>query len=198
MRRAWARRASPHPSPARSSTTGRWCSTGGRRRQEDRRTSRCSRPSGSSPSAPMMEQIDALGETAVGALSRLLPEMAARRPAIAARAAAWGDVDRSWLLGAVADCLAGPGGRSRPARPRRPPVGRPSGAAPPRTPPRAGQASSRAGHLPGVVQSVDDAVERLPRRAAPRRPAGPTGRPPRSRFGRCRRVRHGDGGRRAV
>jgi tetratricopeptide (TPR) repeat protein len=56
------------------------------------------------------EQIDALGETVVGALSRLLPEIAARRPAIAARAAAWGDVDRSWLLGAAADCLAGPGG----------------------------------------------------------------------------------------
>ena len=30
--------------------------------------------------------IDALGETAVGALSRLVPEIAARRPAIAARA----------------------------------------------------------------------------------------------------------------
>jgi class 3 adenylate cyclase len=51
--------------------------------------------------------IDQLDETTVGALSRLLPEVAERRPATAARAAAWGDLDRSWLLGAVADCLAG-------------------------------------------------------------------------------------------
>jgi tetratricopeptide (TPR) repeat protein len=51
--------------------------------------------------------IDELSETTAGALSRLLPEVAERRPLAAARAAAWGDVDRSWLLGAVADCLAG-------------------------------------------------------------------------------------------
>ena len=51
--------------------------------------------------------IDAFAETATGALTRLLPEMAERRPAIAAKASAWGDVDRSWLLGAVADCMAG-------------------------------------------------------------------------------------------
>ena len=52
--------------------------------------------------------IGKLGETTAGALSRLLPEVAERRPVAAARAAAWGEVDRSWLLGAVADCLAGP------------------------------------------------------------------------------------------
>ncbi len=51
--------------------------------------------------------IDELGEATIGALSRLLPEVAERRPVVAARAAAWGDLDRSWLLGAVADCLAG-------------------------------------------------------------------------------------------
>jgi tetratricopeptide (TPR) repeat protein len=56
------------------------------------------------------EGIDALGETAVGALSRLVPELAERRPVVAARASAWGDVDRSWLLGAIAGCLAGPDG----------------------------------------------------------------------------------------
>ncbi len=55
------------------------------------------------------DELDALSETSLAAASRLLPEVAERRPSIAARAAAWEDVDRSWLLGAVAACLAGPG-----------------------------------------------------------------------------------------
>jgi class 3 adenylate cyclase/tetratricopeptide (TPR) repeat protein len=53
-------------------------------------------------------ELDRLAETTLGALSRLLPEVAESCPAAAGRAAAWGDVDRSWLLGAVADCLAEP------------------------------------------------------------------------------------------
>ena len=51
------------------------------------------------------EVIGAIGETAAGALSRLVPEMAERRPNLAAQAAAGEEIDRSWLLGAVADSL---------------------------------------------------------------------------------------------
>jgi DNA-binding SARP family transcriptional activator len=56
------------------------------------------------------EVIDAFDETAAAAISRLVPEMAERRPVLAARASAWGEVDRSWLLGAVAECFADSGG----------------------------------------------------------------------------------------
>ena len=49
--------------------------------------------------------IDRIGSTAAAALTRLLPELAERRPDLAARAAGWGEVDRSWLLDTVAGCL---------------------------------------------------------------------------------------------
>jgi DNA-binding SARP family transcriptional activator len=51
------------------------------------------------------DAIDRIGTTAAAALTRLLPELGERRPDLAARAATWGDVDRSWLLSTVAGCL---------------------------------------------------------------------------------------------
>ncbi len=49
--------------------------------------------------------IDEMGATAAAALTRLLPELGDRRPELAARAEAWGELDRSWLLSTVAGCL---------------------------------------------------------------------------------------------
>ena len=49
--------------------------------------------------------LDTMSATTVGALSRLVPEIAERRPELAARADGWEDVDRSWLLTAVSECF---------------------------------------------------------------------------------------------
>lgn len=50
--------------------------------------------------------LDSLDDMTVGALWRVVPELRVRRPAFAARAAGWEDLDRSSLLDAVADCIA--------------------------------------------------------------------------------------------
>ena len=68
-------------------------------------TSPSSAHCGSSPGQADDTTIDHIATTAAAALTRLLPELADRRPDLAARAAAWGEVDRSWLLNTVAGCL---------------------------------------------------------------------------------------------
>ena len=57
----------------------------------------------------LIAQIDV---TAAGALYRLVPDMARRRPDVVGHVSTWGDVDRSWLFTAAATGVrqAGPGG----------------------------------------------------------------------------------------